>query len=407
MSNAAERTSETGTGNGLPKRPDEPQSPISLKRILWPLLLSLTVLVVIGIFTFEAEEYRQIVGRINGWWMGAALLSVVLRVYMGGWRLDFISHGRLGRSAAVRAQLAWDFFSNVTPSAIGGAPFAAIYVARDKRIDVGESTSLLLFTVLLDQIWFALTIPVVLVTSLYMDVIPTSFGDVGTAAFVIYFLGLLAWVVFFGYATLVRPDHLQRFAAWLFTFRWLRRFQNRVEREMRQLRHRAKILRSQPVGFYVKGLLLTIGTWMGRYLLLVFIVWGFLEEFDKVLMVLRTAAMTLGTLVLPTPGGAGGIEGLYALFIGPMIPAAILVPTLLVWRFLGYYLFIGLGVFLSAHHVQKTIRRNARDAADGARHDDARKDDARENEARAEDEQAQDARSQDEPSRPSSPQEAQ
>lgn len=336
-------------------------SPISFKRILWPLLLSLVVLVVIAAYTFEPAEFRQIVDRLNPWWMTAALASVVVRVYVGGWRLDYISRGRLGRAGGIRGQLAWDFFSNVTPSAIGGAPFAALYVARDNRIDVGESTSVLLFSMLLDQLWIAVTIPIVLAASIYLEVIPASLGDVGMAGFVIYFLGLLAWVVIFGYATMFRPDYLQRIASWIFRFRWLRRFRGRVEREMRQLRHRTKILRSQPPRFYFKSFLLTIGTGLSRYLLLLFVVWSFLEEFDKVLLVLRTAAMTLGSLLMPTPGGAGGIEGIYALFIGPLIPAATLAPTLLVWRFLGYYLFVGLGIFLSTHHVQKTMRRSAQE----------------------------------------------
>ncbi|MEX1056046.1 MAG: lysylphosphatidylglycerol synthase transmembrane domain-containing protein, partial [Rhodothermales bacterium] len=154
-----------------------------------------------------------------------------------------------------------------------------------------------------------------------------------------------------------RPEILQRFTSWIFRLPVLRRFQDRVERGMCDLMTKARVLRSQPVGFYLNGFLLTVGTWACRYLLLLFVVWSFVDDFDKVLLVLRTAAMTLGSLVLPTPGGAGGIEGLYALFIGPLVPAAIVMPTLLIWRFLGYYLFVGMGIFLSTHHVHKTIRR--------------------------------------------------
>lgn len=330
---------------------------ISPRKILWPILLSLVVLGAIGYFTFEPDEFRQVVDRINPWLMAAALGTVVLRVYFGGLRLNFISRGRLGRAAGLRGQLAWDFFSNVTPSAIGGAPFAAVYVARDKQISVGESTAFMLFSMLLDQLWFALTIPIVIVASMYMEVIPGALGDVGTAGFMLYFCGMLGWVVLFGYATLFRPDVLQHMASRVFRIRWLRRFHDRVEHSMRQLGRRAKILRSQPAAFYVKGFLLTIGTWASRYLLLLFIVWSFYEEFDKILLLFRTAAMTLGSLIMPTPGGAGGIEALYALFIGTLIPSAALAPTLLAWRFLGYYLFVGLGVFLTTHHVQKAITR--------------------------------------------------
>jgi hypothetical protein len=335
---------------------------ISPKRIVWPVLLSLAVLGVIGAFTFHPGEFLSIVSGLNAWMLGLALASVFVRVYLGGWRLDYISKGRLGRAGGIRGQLAWDFFSNVTPSAIGGAPFAAVYIAQDKKINVGESTALMLFTMLLDQLWFALTIPLVLAASMVLEVIPASLGNVGLAGFTLYFIGILAWVVLFGYSTFYRPDILQKVTTGIFRIKWLRRFQDRVDVEMTQLRHRARLLRTQPARFYANGMLLTIGTWAARYLLLLFIVWSFLPDFDKLLLLLRTAAMTLGSLVMPTPGGAGGIEGLYALFIGPLIPAAILVPTLLIWRFLGYYLFVGLGIFLSTHHVQKTIRQNRREA---------------------------------------------
>lgn len=334
-----------------------PAAPLTLRKIIWPVLLSLAALGVIGYLTFDPASFREVLQQLNPWFLAAAVGTVVVRVYLGAWRLSYVSNGRLSFSQGTRGQLAWDFFSNVTPSAIGGGPFAALYIARDSNIRVGEATALMLFTMLLDQLWFACTIPIVLAATFYVEVIPASLGSFGVAAVTLYFAGILAWVVLFGYATVFRPDLLQRFASRLFRFRWLRRYRERVEREMLQLRRRAQILRSQPLRFYVHGLLLTVGTWVSRFLLLLFIVWSVSDDFDALLLMLRTAAMTLGTLVLPTPGGSGGVEGLYALFIGPLIPQATLAPTLLVWRVLGYYLFVALGIFLSTHHVQQRIRR--------------------------------------------------
>lgn len=349
-----------------PKKTEPPASSpsLSMARVVWPVLLSLVVLGVIAYLTFDPRAFREIAGQLNPWFFTLALASVVVRVVTGGWRLSYISRGRLDIHAGIRGQLAWDFFSNVTPSAIGGGPFAAVYIARDCNIRVGEATALMLFSMLLDQLWYAITIPLVIVASFYYEVIPSSLGTVGAAAILLYFVGMLVWVVVFGYATMFRPDLLERFAGWLFRFRWLRRFRHQVEHEMRQLRRRATILRSQPARFYINGLVLTFLTWISRYVLLLFIVWSVISEFDKLLLILRTAAMMLGTVILPTPGGSGGIEGLYALFIGPMLPKAVLAPTLLTWRVLGYYLFIGLGVFLSTHAVQKTMRRRRREARD-------------------------------------------
>lgn len=349
-----------------PPVPAATPSSISFKRVFWPVLLSLVMLGVVAGFTFDPESFAEIVMRMNPWGLAAAVATLVVRVVAGGWRLSYISGGRIGLMAGVRGQLAWDFFSNISPSAVGGGPFAGVYVARDARMRIGEATALMLFAMLLDQLWFALTIPVVVVASFFVDVIPRSLGTIGAAAFLLYFGAMLVWVVGFGYATLYRPDLLERFARWVFRVKWLRRFRVHVEHEMRQLQRRARILRTQPARFYVNGMLLTALTWMSRYMLLFFVVWAVLDAFDGVLLLLRTAALMLGTIVLPTPGGSGGVEGLYALLIGPMLPKAAVAPTLLVWRVLGYYLFIGVGVFLSTHHVGQAIRRRHRAAAPDA-----------------------------------------
>lgn len=329
---------------------------VSFVSIAWSLLLSLVVLAVIAVITFEPDTLEQML-KVNPWLLLAAALTVVLRVFFGTWRLHYVSHGRLDWLGALRAQLAWDFFSNVTPSTIGGGPITPAYIARDSDISLGDATSIMLFAMLLDQIWFTLAIPLILVLGFYIEIIPSSLGTLGTLTFTLYFLGFTIWVLIFGYATLVRPHLLERFVDRLFRLPGLRRFHGRVLGMMDQLQGRARTLRTQHPGFYVKGFLLTVAVWLSRYLLVVTILWSVYPMVDKLLVLLRTVAMMLGALVMPTPGGAGGIEGLYALLVGPLIPEALVAPTLLTWRLLGYYIFIALGAYLSVHQVQKTIRR--------------------------------------------------
>jgi glycosyltransferase 2 family protein len=345
-------------GDGIPQATDDQRaSPISYAPLGWSIGLSLVVLVVIAAFTFEPEQFGDLIRNMRGWPIVAAVASLVLRTLFGGLRLRYVSRGRLGLAAGVRAQLAWDFFSNVTPSAIGGGPVTAVYVARDRQITLGESTALMLFLMLLDQLWVALTVPILLIAASMLPVFPEAIGPVGSGVFTLLFLGLLVWVVGFGYAILFKPDLFRQIADLIFRLKWLRRFRHIVAREMLPLQERAKILRSQPAKFYLIGLLLTIGVWLSRLVLPFFIIWSVFPGVDPVLALLRTLAMLLGTVVLPTPGGAGGIEGLYALLLGPLMPRALVAPTLLIWRLLAYYLFIGIGVYLTMHHVQQTIRR--------------------------------------------------
>ena len=359
-----------------PPRPDGTQAPppdvaangsasppappvLSLRRIAGPLLLSVLVLLVIGYFTFDPEEFRQLrlMQRLNPWLAAAALGTLVLRVLCGGGRLAYVSDGRLDLMAGIRGQLAWDFFSNVTPSAVGGGPVAAFYVARDRGIPFGEATAFMLFAVLLDQLWFVLTVPLMLVSALWLDLFPPSIGLAGMWTLIGYFIGMSVWSAFFAYAMLFRPVLLERWADRLFRLRWLRRFHERVTSEAGQLRHRAEALSRQPPRFFVNGFLLSVGGWVSRYLLVVLVVWSVYPELDVVLFFMRTVAMMLGSLALPTPGGAGGLEGFYVLFLGPLMPQTLVAPTLLTWRILGYYLFVALGVLLPIYQARKALRQ--------------------------------------------------
>src|SRR5690625_2649744 len=98
----------------------EKRPALTPKRILWPVLLSLSALAAVTIFTFDYGDYLEAVGSANLWLLSIAVGSVALRVILGGWRFRYISGGRLSLGQGIRGQLSWDFFSNVTPSAIGG-----------------------------------------------------------------------------------------------------------------------------------------------------------------------------------------------------------------------------------------------------------------------------------------------
>ena len=338
---------------------------ISVFNVVWPLLLSFGVMAVIGYYTYDEGAVRNMIHTVNPWIMACAVLSVVIRVVTGGWRLSFISRHRLSFREGLRAQLAWDFASNVSPSVVGGAPVAAYYISRESRvgrpeseaIHIGEVTAMMTYTMLLDQVWFAMTVPLVLVSALFIEVIPAHVGLLGIWTIVLYFLVFTAYTGIFAYSTLFRPEVLGKIADRLFRLPLLRRYREKVASEMETFQERAAVLRRQPWDFFARGILLTSLTWISRYVLVLFIFLSFVPDVDQWLLFLRSIAMTMSSLIMPTPGGAGGIEGLYALFFGSMLPdTALLAPSLLVWRFLGYYIFLILGIGLSTRHIQRQVR---------------------------------------------------
>jgi uncharacterized protein (TIRG00374 family) len=355
--------------NSTDQAPELPE--ISALNVIWPVALGLAAVLVIAWFTYDQQTFAGLIRRINPWMMVAAAASLVVRVVMGGWRLSFISRHRLGFWDGIRGQLAWDFSSNITPSVVGGAPLTAYYLARESRVHdgrpvrLGEATAFMTYIMLLDQVWFALTVPVILVTASFIEVIPESVGTFGTWTLMTYFVLLMAYTGLFAWGTLFHPELLGRIINRLFRLPFLRRFRSRVASETEEFIDRVRVLRKQPMDFFGRGMLLTSGTWVARYVLVVFIIWSFVPDVDQLLLFMRSVAMTMSSLIMPTPGGAGGIEGLYALFFGPSLPEkALLAPTLLIWRIMGYYIFLAFGISISTRHIQKTVlkRQSTRSA---------------------------------------------
>jgi len=326
-----------------------------LRNIVVSVLLSSIVLVIVLFVNYERGQLSEIARTFSPWFMLGALALALSRIVIGGFRLAYISHFRIRLGPAMRGQLAWDFFSSVTPSVIGGGPLAAIYIAKNQGIPVGESTAFLLYAMLLDQLFFALTVPVLLISSLYLPVFPASIGMAGTATMVGIFCVLLLWVGLFGYTTLVKTSVLGTISDKVFRLKWLSRFRERVATEMIGLESRASIIRSQPFSFFFVGFLITLLAWAVRYAVVLFAIWSIYTSVDWVLVLLRNAAMTLAGLVMPTPGGSGGIEGLYVIFIAPLLPKAAVAPTMLLWRTLAYFLYLFLGMWFTLREIQKVI----------------------------------------------------
>lgn len=336
---------------------------ISTWSLVWPVSLGLGVMLIIGYFTYDEGAFTKFISAVNPTIMSGAVAMLFLRVIIGGWRISFISRHALGFKAGIRSQLTWDFASNISPSVVGGAPLTAYYIARESRLSsgktiaIGDVSAVMTYVMLLDQVWFALSVPVILVAAFFMEVIPSSVGMVGLWTAVVYFIVLMMYAALFAYATLYRPDVLGRVADRIFRLPLLRKYRVRVADEMKEFELRAAVLRRQKSDFFLRGFLLTTGTWLARYALAVFVIWSFVPDVDTLLLVMRSIAMTISSLVLPTPGGAGGIEGLYALFFSDLLPdKSLLAPSLLTWRILGSYIFLIFGISLSTRHLQRTSR---------------------------------------------------
>ena len=327
--------------------------------LLVPVVLSLSAIGLILWLTYTPGAFTAVRSTFRPEIFALALAALALQITAGGLRLRHVSKGLLTVRGGLRAQLTWDFMSAVTPSAMGGAPFAAFFIARENGVAYGQVTALMLFTMLMDQLWFAVLIVTMYVSAIWVPVFPTGLGAAGIGTVAAYLGGMLCYIAFFAYATLVRPELLERLANRVVRFRWLRRFEGTVRRETRKLRQQATVLRGQKASFYLKGAGYTLLYWTGRYGIVFFVALSFWREFRHVLFVLRTAGLWLAGLAMPTPGGSGGIEALYVLYLAPLLPDGYGGPALLAWRAIGYYGVLVLGLFVAGGAVRALLAGEA------------------------------------------------
>ena len=327
--------------------------------LLVPVAISGTAIAVVLWLTYEPGAFAAVRSTFNPWILLGAVGALGGQVAAGGLRLWHVSRGLLTARGGLRAQLTWDFMSAVTPSAMGGAPFAAFFVARENKVAYGEVTAFMLFVMLMDQLWFAVLIVVLYVSAIWVPAFPLNLGAAGIITVAAFLAGMLCYIAFFAYATLFRPELIERLAHWVVGFRWLRRFEGTVQRETRKLRRQSTVLRGQPLRFYLVGAGYTLVYWASRYGVVFLVALSFWRDFRHVLFVLRTAGMWLAGLAMPTPGGSGGIEALYMFYLAPLLPAGYGGPALLAWRSLAYYGLLVVGSFVAGGAVRALLAGEA------------------------------------------------
>ena len=336
-----------------------PAPSLTWRGMAGPVALSLLVLGALLWLTWEPGTVAALSGSLRLGPLVLAVLTVPGYLLVGALRLRYISHGHLGFKGALRGQIAWDFMSAVTPSAIGGAPLASYFVAKDNDLPVGEATALMLFSMLTDQLWFALSVVLLGLAALVLPVFPEASGVTGAIALAGYGIGFMTWTAFFAYALVVNPAVLERFLLWIVRFPLLRRFEGRVAEEAVALKRRAAMIRGETAGFFLAGLGFAAGVWLQRYLTVVLVAWSVTPGLDPLLALARTAGMWLTALVVPTPGGSGGIEGLFLLFVAPILDSDLVGPVLLVWRLLSYHLIVVIGLGVAARLIShRAVRRS-------------------------------------------------
>ncbi len=323
------------------------------KYLVLSILLSLTSMGLLIYFTYSPGLFDRLYwNRTPGLFI--ALFVVGLRIWFLTAKIRYLSESQLSWIASLRVVLCWEFTSSVTPSTIGGGPMAT-YVMTRENLSLGQSSAIVIYGIMLDQLILVFVIPILFVSGFYFSVVPENAGWVGYGAMILIYLLLLVYALFLTYGVFRNPYVLKRAVNIVFSLPFFRKYRYKIAREAEHLEAYSHELRKKPNSFLYKAFALSTLAWLAKVWLPTIVLLSFVPA-DVLLSFMRSMAMTLAGMFMPTPGGSGGLEGLYALFQGPLMERReFLGITVFMWRLISFYVLVGVGLMALSWYLNVKV----------------------------------------------------
>ncbi len=335
----------------MDKQSEEPLRQIKISRVILPTLLGIGVVVWLLIKNFDAKAFDAVIFTWNSaFWLFIAALFMFTRDFGYVIRIKILTGNELTWVQAIRIILLWEFTSAITPSAIGGTSVAILYVNKE-GINVGRSSAVVMATSFLDELYFIIMFPLLLLIINSADLFSIGGGFTTTNPFLIAAVvgyGLkFVWVLVIGYGLFINPRGLKWLILLIFRLPVLRRWRHGAHEAGNDIIKSSKELKKQPFLFWLKSFGATFLSWTSRYWVVNALFLAFFTVGDHFLLFARQLVMWIMMLVSPTPGGSGFTEYVFAEYLGDFLPfASVAILMALLWRLFTYYPYLFIGVFL-------------------------------------------------------------
>lgn len=353
---------------------ENPLANIKLRNAIYPIIIGLGVVGYLFYKEFNPRAFDVITfSRWSVFWLVIAFCFMGLRDFGYMLRLRILTDGMLSLRQSFRVIMLWEFTSAITPSAVGGTAVATLYVNKE-GLSVGRSSAVVMITSFLDELYFILFFPIVL-----LIVSPTALFGLGITTggavkfsedlFLFCLIGYIVkflWVVVLSYGLFFNPRGLKWLLMLIFKLPILRRWKHGANRAGTDIIHSSEEYRKKPLSFWAKAFGTTFLSWTSRYCVVNALLLAFFAVGDHVLIFARQLAMWIIMLISPTPGGSGFAEYVFTRYLGEFIPVdaallgSVVIAMALLWRMVSYYpyLLIGAIIFprwIKAKFVNKDI----------------------------------------------------
>lgn len=328
-------------------------------RVGLPIFIGVSVTVWLFWDEFRDGDFSSFTFTTRMWASVAiACLFVIGRDFGLAWRFRTIAWPTLNWKRAFRVDLMCAFTSAITPSAVGGSAFAIFYLNRE-GVRLGHATTLTLTTLFLDELFFVVFCPIILLIVPMDELFGASARDVVfmhsvQIAFWLVYAGIVIWTAILFVGIILRPLPMSRGVKRLFMARWLRRWRRQAFTTANNMVQASADLRTRTRRWWLNVFGATILSWFSRYLVVNALFWGFVPEASGLIVFGRQFVVWVLLMISPTPGGSGISEWLFTEYYGDlMTDTGMALVIAVVWRILSYYIYLFAGCFLVPTYFRK------------------------------------------------------
>lgn len=289
-----------------------------------------------------------------------AWLFMVGRDFGLTWRFRALTDRQLPWRKALKVDMLCEFTSCVTPSAVGGSALGMIYLNRE-GIEFGRATTLMMTTLFLDELFLVVSLPLIMLIIPYAQLF--DFGHSGftvglqSVFWTVYSL-IVMWTAILFVGIIVKPHSIRKFLNWMFHFRLLRKWSDKIDRLGHNIEATGRDLRKRPIKWWLETFGATALSWCSRYLVVNALFLGFAPQADQLVVFARQFVVWVCLMVSPTPGSAGISEWLFTTYYGDLLNnAGIALIIALFWRIISYYIYLVAGACIVPAWIRKGFSR--------------------------------------------------
>ncbi|MDG1477723.1 MAG: lysylphosphatidylglycerol synthase transmembrane domain-containing protein [Vicingaceae bacterium] len=332
----------------------------TVKRIAIPVIVGLIVTAYMLYSNTDWAEFGKVKWRWKSFlWILGGLLMMVLRDIAYMYRIKVLTDNKINWRNSFDVIMLWEFSSAVTPGIVGGTG-VALYILKKEGLSLGKSTSTVMLTALFDQLFYIVTVPIVILMVGTQNLFPVElqkeiFGVIFSVKgiFVIGFLVTLMFGLLFVFGIFIHPKGLKNVLSFLFKFGFLKKWHHKMEQVGDEFVQTAADFKNKPFLFWLKASLATLFSWTARFCLINFLILAFTPAGNHLLIYARQLIMWIVMIISPTPGGTGVAEFVFEGFLSEFTPIGLAGLLAVLWRLGSYYPYLIIGLLILPKWLKK------------------------------------------------------